>query len=110
MFGLIVGVAVVSARNAREGAVVSRLAAATYRRAYGAIAALMGVTIVVAGVFFLLDSTGHRPFQSWLFWVEVVLLALFAVFWVFQTAENWDVDLPDGLPWGEVDEPVRSEP
>ena len=88
---------------------VSRLAAATYRRAYAAIATLMGVTIVVAGIFFLLDSTGHRPFSSWLFWVEVILLALFAVFWVFQTAENWDVDLPDGLPWGGVGEPVQSE-
>ncbi len=109
MFGLIVGVAVVNARNAREGAVVSRLAAATYRRAYAAIATLMGVTIVVAGIFFVLDSTGHRPFSSWLFWVEVILLALFAVFWVFQTAENWDVDLPDGLPWGGVGEPVQSQ-
>ncbi len=38
MFGLIVGVAVVNARHTRSGAVVSRLAAATYRRAYAAIA------------------------------------------------------------------------
>lgn len=90
MFGLIVGVAVVNARHTQRGAVTSRLAAATYRRAYGAIALLMGAVIVVAGVVFWLDSAGHRPFPSWLFWVEVVLLALFAVFWVLQTAENWD--------------------
>ena len=32
----------------------------------------------------------------WLFWVEVVLLALFAAFWVFQTAENWNEGLPEG--------------
>ncbi len=38
MFGLIVGVAVVNARQTRSGAVMSRLAAATYRRAYAAIA------------------------------------------------------------------------
>ena len=38
MFGLIVGVAVVNARHTQSGAVVSRLAAATYRRAYAAIA------------------------------------------------------------------------
>jgi hypothetical protein len=98
MFGLIVGVAVVNARHARGDAVMARLAAATYRRAYGAIAAAMGVTIVVAGVLFALDSAGHRPVASWLFWVEVVLLALFAAFWVFQTAENWDEGLPDGAP------------
>jgi hypothetical protein len=93
MFGLIVGVAVVNARHTTRGAVSSRLAAATYRRAYAGIATFMGATIVVAGIFFLLDSTGHRPFSSWLFWVEVVLLALFATFWVLQTAENWDEGL-----------------
>ncbi|NED67307.1 hypothetical protein G3I15_40905, partial [Streptomyces sp. SID10244] len=27
---------------------------------------------------------------SWLFWVEVVLLAEFAAFWVVQTLELWD--------------------
>ncbi len=110
MFGLIVGVAVVNARQTRSGAVMSRLAAATYRRAYAAVATAMGVTIVVAVVFFLLDSAGHRPFASWLFWVEVVLLALFAAFWVFQTAENWNEGLPDGAPGAGVDERVRSEP
>jgi hypothetical protein len=94
MFGLIVAVAVVNARHTTQGVVVSRLAKATYRRAYAAIATLMGATIVVAGIFFLLDSTGHRPFVSWLFWAEVVLLALFAVFWVLQTAENWNEGLP----------------
>ena len=96
MFGLIVGVAVVNARHTTRGAVVSRLAAATYRRAYAGIATAMGVTIVVAGVLFLLDSTGHRPFSSWLFWVEVVLLALFAGFWVLQTAENWNEGVVSG--------------
>ena len=110
MFGLIVGVAVVNARHAREGAVVPRLGAATYRRAYAAVATAMGVTIVVAGVFFLLDSTGHRPFPSWLFWVEVVLLALFAAFWVFQTAENWNEGRPEGVPGAGLGERVRSEP
>lgn len=96
MFGLVVGVAIVNARHTRRGAVTSRLAVATYRRAYAAIATAMGVTIVVAGLFFVLDSTGHRPFPAWLFWVEVVLLTLFAVFWLLQTAENWSEDLPDG--------------
>lgn len=97
MFGLIVGVAVVNARQTTSGAVHHRLARATYRRAYGAIAGAMGVTIVVAVAFFVLDSTGHRPFFAWLFWVEVVLLALFAVFWVLQTAENWNEGIPDRL-------------
>lgn len=90
MFGLIVGVAVINARNTQRGAVTSRLARATYRRAYAAIAVAMGATIVVAGVVFLLDSAGNGPFSSWVFWVEVVLLALFAAFWVLQTAEFWD--------------------
>jgi hypothetical protein len=110
MFGLIVGVAVVNARQAREGAVVSRLAAATYRRAYAAIAWSMGAIIVIAGVLFALDSAGQRPFPSWLFWVEVLLLALFAAFWVFQTAEKWHEGLPEGAQRAGVDEQVRSEP
>jgi len=95
MFGLIVGVAVVNARQTTSGAVHHRLARATYRRAYAAVAGAMGVTIVVAVMFFVLDSTGHRPFFAWLFWVEVVLLALFATFWVFQTAEHWHEGLPE---------------
>jgi hypothetical protein len=106
MFGLIVGVAVVNARRTTRGAVVSRLAAATYRRAYAAIATAMGVTIVVAGVLFVLESAGHSAFSSWLFWVEVALLALFAGFWVLQTAENWD----EGRVSGPEPAPVRHRP
>jgi hypothetical protein len=94
MFGLIVGVAVINARHTTGGAVHHRLTRATYRRAYAAIAAAMGLTIVVAAVFLVLDSTGHRPFFAWLFWVEVVLLALFATFWVLQTSEHWHEGLP----------------
>jgi hypothetical protein len=109
MFGLIVGVAVVNARLARD-AVTTRFAAATYRKAYGAIAVGMGVTIGIAVVFFVLDTTGHRPFAAWLFWVEVILLALFAAFWAFQTAENWREGVSDGSPWTAAGEPVRSEP
>jgi hypothetical protein len=110
MFALIVGVAVVNARHTKSGAVVSRLAAATYRRAYAAIAAAMGITIVIAGIFFALDSAGNRPFPSWLFWVEVVLLALFAAFWVFQTAENWNEGLPEGSPDVGMEVRARSGP
>jgi len=82
-----------------------RLARATYRRAYGAIAGAMGVTIVVAVAFFVLDSTGHRPFFAWLFWVEVALLALFAVFWVLQTAEHWDEGLVERTGVGAGPQP-----
>ena len=105
MFGLIVGVAVVNARQTTGGAVHHRLARATYRRAYGAIAGAMGVTIVVAVAFFVLDSTGHRPFFAWLFWVEVALLALFAVFWVLQTAEHWDEGLVERTGVGAGPQP-----
>jgi hypothetical protein len=109
MFGLIVGVAVVNARHARD-AVTRRLGASTYRRAYAVIAGAMGVTIVVAAVFFALESAGHRPFASWLFWVEVGLLALFAAFWVFQTAEHWHEGLPEGAASGGLGERVPSGP
>jgi hypothetical protein len=105
MFGLIVGVAVVNARHTRSGAVMSRLAAATYRRAYAAIAAAMGATIVVGVVFFALGSE-----LPWLFWVEVVLLTLFAAFWVFQTAEYWNEGVPQGAEDTGVGGWVRSEP
>jgi hypothetical protein len=109
MFGLIVGLAVVNARQTQSGAVSSRFARATYRRAYAAIALAMGVTIVVAAVFFVLDSTGHRPFFAWLFWVEVALLALFAGFLVFQTAEHWNEGLPVGPAAPGLDERVGTE-
>ena len=96
MFGLITAVAVVNARHAREAALTSRLGPATYRRAYAAIAWAMGGIIVVAGLVFALETAGLSPFVSWLFWVEVFLLALFAAFWVFQTVEHWHEGLPDG--------------
>ena len=96
MFGLITAVAVVNARQAREAAVTSRLGPATYRRAYAAIAWGMGAIIAVAGVLFVLETADRSPFPAWLFWVEVGLLALFAAFWVLQTAEHWHEGLPEG--------------
>jgi hypothetical protein len=109
MFGLIVGVAVVNARHTTRGAVVSRVAAATYRRVYAAIAVAMGVTIVAAAVLFALDSAGYLS-GPWLFWVEVVLLVLFTIFWGLQTAENWHEGLPDWLPDIGLGGRLRSEP
>jgi hypothetical protein len=96
MFGLITAVAVVNARHAREAAVISRLGVATYRRAYAAIAWGMGAIIAVAGVLFVLETVDRSQFPSWLFWIEVGLLALFAAFWVFQTAEHWHEGPPEG--------------
>ncbi|MYR08696.1 hypothetical protein GTV32_21345 [Gordonia sp. SID5947] len=54
-----------------------------YPWAYAVIAAVMALTLL--GIICV-----HSASQSWVFWVEVALLAEFATFWVVQTLELWD--------------------
>jgi len=66
-----------------------------FRTAYGVIAA--GVLLSLAGLFASLvgaaAGTGDPGGVPWVFVGESVALALFAVFWIVQTAELWnDVD------------------
>ncbi len=97
MFGVFVVVArlnAVSARDDVEGPVVAMLPAQRRRTAYATISWSMLGTVVVAGLLGLLQLTGSTPVPHWLFWVESILLALFAAFWALQTIEYWR----DGVP------------
>ncbi len=91
MFACIVAVAWI---NALKSGPLDDLPVLTNRRAYGFVAFNMGLAVLVGVVFFLLDQQGSRPFPAWLFWVEAVLLALFAAFWLLQTIENAARGLP----------------
>ena len=104
MFGVFVVVARLNAASARddlEGPVVDMLPAQRRRAAYKTISWSMLGTVVVAGVLGLLQLAGSTPVPHWLFWVESILLALFAAFWALQTIEYWR----DGVP---LDGPLTS--
>ena len=56
-----------------------------YVAMYRAVAVLMLLALAATVALSLLTGS-----TSLVFWVEVVLLVLFAVFWVIQTIELWD--------------------
>ncbi|WP_127573449.1 hypothetical protein [Georgenia faecalis] len=73
---------------ARQG--VPLMPAAAYARCYRAISALMALTLVAAGAYYLVTWWADR--EAWsatVFTAELVLVVLFTVFWGLQTAENW---------------------
>ncbi|MGC5257720.1 hypothetical protein ACPXCG_15330 [Gordonia sp. DT218] len=60
-----------------------------YPWAYAVIALVMALTLI--GIVCIVCIVCIGPVgASWLFWVEVVLIAEFGVFWVVQTLELWD--------------------
>ncbi|MBL0887209.1 hypothetical protein [Myceligenerans indicum] len=99
LFGCLIAVAWV---NGRDTSVTSGpdertrgMSQAGYRRAYRAIAVTMLTVLVVglAGYFGVRATDGTLPAQS-VFLVEALLLLAFAVFWVLQTIEFWEIGLP----------------
>ena len=58
-----------------------------YSRLYTAVlVAMIGSFVVIVGAGQALDG-----FREWIFWVEAALIIEFAVFWVIQTVELWNV-------------------
>jgi hypothetical protein len=97
MFGVFVVVARMNAASARDdpaGPVLAMFPVERRRTGYSLISWSMLVAVVVAGLLGLLQLAGHIPIPHWLFWVEAILLALFAAFWALQTIEYWR----DGVP------------
>ena len=99
MFGLIVAVALVNAARVDDfvasGGTLTVGRADTYRRAYRAIAYLMGAVIGGALVLFVVQAaTDTQPFAHWVFIVEALLLAAFTAFWILQTLQY----AQDGAP------------
>jgi len=60
----------------------------TWRNPYAVIALVMIVDAIGWGIVGLVFNWSH-----WIIWIEATLIALFAVFWGWQTAELWS----DGL-------------
>ncbi|PKW25376.1 hypothetical protein [Phycicoccus duodecadis] len=87
MFVCIVGVVWLNGRDVRSSmrAGVAPARASRYVAAYRGISTLMLVSLVVTVVVSL--ATGSSEV---VLWVEVVLIVLFAAFWLVQTAELWD--------------------
>lgn len=97
MFGLLVVVArleAAAAQDAEDGPVNRMLPAARRRAGYRLISWSMLAAVALAGVLGLLQLLGVVPVPFWLFWVETLLLALFAAFWVLQTVEYWREGVP----------------
>lgn len=95
-FGLVAAVAVLDAIRVRRRTHVRVLSPRQFSGAYGAIAVAMVGTIAVAGLVAAAEAlTTFTAADGWVFLVEAVLLVLFTVFWVLQTAENWEDGIPD---------------
>jgi hypothetical protein len=94
MFIAIVAVVWLNGRDAGQSANRGTAAdPARYVRVYRGIAVLMlGSLAAVVGISLLTGST------SVVLWVEVVLITLFAAFWVVQTVELWSKGLRRGSP------------
>lgn len=70
-----------ASRSARHGT--------TYRALYWLAAAVMALATLGAAVAEIAGASGH-----WVIWVEAVLIAAFALFWLVQTIQFWY----DGVP------------
>jgi len=91
VFVIMIAVTVINARRSdRSARVGSR--ALPYTTIYVAIALAMGAVLVAA----LLAWWFGTPLDGVLiFWVEAALLSLFSLFWAVQTAEFWNLGLPE---------------
>jgi hypothetical protein len=99
LFACLVGVAWIngSDRAVRAQALerLRGMSAAAYRTWYRWIAVAMAAVIVVGLVtMVVLDRFFPELFPQTLFVVETVMMLIFALFWVLQTIQFWDVGLP----------------
>lgn len=94
VFALIVAVAFINARKTEQSIQVAGRQA-SYKVVYRLVALGMAIVLVAAlAYWFIVIRPDPESESSLVFWVEAWLLALFAVFWSFQTREFWY----DGLP------------
>lgn len=95
MFALIVAVAIINARKSEQDIQIARVRV-SYRPVYRMVAWGMAIVLAAAPVYWALAIRPDPAAEnSLIFWVEAWLLTLFAVFWVAQTAEFWNLGLPE---------------
>jgi hypothetical protein len=87
---LFAGIVVVVGMNALGLAAQSDGRRTLARRAANRYA-VVGLTMVATFVGVLVAHWAVPGFVQWLFWLEALLLAEFAVYWVLQTVELWNV-------------------
>lgn len=92
VFAFMVAVAFINARRSDRSATIAG-GSVPYPFLYNAVAVAMAVVIVGALVYGFVS--GWPTDTTLLFWVEAALLTLFALFWVVQTAEFWNLGLPE---------------
>lgn len=89
-FVLIAGVAYLNGRHAPARRNVPGLTPHGYGRAYRMISGLMILTLTLGAFYYGVAAlAGVEPWFATIAVVEGLLLVLFVVFWVLQTAENW---------------------
>lgn len=91
VFAMMVAVALINARRTDRSARIGSQSV-PYTGVYVAVAVAMGLVLVGALLAWWLGSPTDG---SLIFWVEAALLALFSLFWAVQTAEFWNLGLPD---------------
>ncbi len=64
-------------------------------------------TVLVVGLATMVVLDRYFPdlFPQTLFVVETVMMLIFALFWVLQTIQFWDIDLPAGARVEDVKVP-----
>lgn len=90
-FLLIAAVAYLNGRAVKGRSNVRMMTAKRYSDSYSTISVLMIATLVLTlGLYLVGWVAGFSAPDGTIFVVEAILLVLFLVFWVLQTAENWD--------------------
>ncbi|MET0788265.1 MAG: hypothetical protein ABWY33_03390 [Cellulomonas sp.] len=98
-FVLIAGVAWINGRRAPERGNVRGMTPRGYSGTYKVISLLMVLTIVVAGALYAIAAlSGFTLWFATILVVEAILLVLFVVFWILQTAENWNEEAVETAP------------
>ncbi len=105
---LFAGIVVVVGMNALGLAAQSDGGTSVARRAANRYT-LVGVAMVATFVGVFVAHWAVPGFLQWLFWLEALLIAEFAVYWVLQTVELWNVverdDAPEPSPGAVVPAP-----
>jgi hypothetical protein len=91
VFAIMVVVALINARRTdRSARIGSR--AVPYTAVYVVVAVAMALTLVGALIAWWFATPNEGAL---IFWVEAALLAAFSLFWAVQTAEFWNLGLPE---------------